>query len=108
MRTQEQIETKLTAGLQPVHLEVVNESHMHSVPPGSETHFKVVVVSPQFEGCSLIDRQRLVNRLLEAELRGGVHALTMKTLTPTQWQAAGGQIQFESPACRGGSKPGHE
>jgi stress-induced morphogen len=42
------IETKLTDALHPDHLEVINESHMHSVAPGSETHFKVLVVSPTF------------------------------------------------------------
>ena len=45
---------KLKTGLQPVHLELRNESYMHNVPKGSETHFKVVVVSAQFEGKPLI------------------------------------------------------
>lgn len=45
---------KLTAGLQPVHLELLNESYMHNVPKGSETHFKVVIVSPEFQGKPLI------------------------------------------------------
>ncbi len=48
------IEAALRAKLAPTHLEVINESHMHSVPKGSETHFKVVVISPGFEGLSLI------------------------------------------------------
>lgn len=44
----------LQANLQPVHLEVINESHMHNVPAGSETHFKVLVVAEQFRDTSLI------------------------------------------------------
>ena len=70
MRIQEQIESKLQAKLQPLHLEVINESHMHKGPPGAESHFKVIVVSAQFEGRSLIAQQRLVNELLADELRG--------------------------------------
>ncbi len=106
MRLQPVIETKLKEALSPVHLEVVNESHMHSVAPGSESHFKVVVVSDRFDGKSLIERQRLVNGLLSQELAGGVHALTMKTLTPAQWEASGQQIDFTSPSCLGGSMNG--
>lgn len=103
MRLQPIIESKLSAGLRPLHLEVHNESHMHSVPPGSESHFKVIVVSDQFEGKSPIERQRLVNAVLKDELAGGIHALTMKTLTPAQWQAAGQRAELTSPRCRGGS-----
>ena len=50
------IEAKLRDAFAPAHLEVVNESHMHSVPKGSETHFKVVVVSDRFEGLSPVKR----------------------------------------------------
>ena len=46
------VEAKLRDKLTPQHLEVVNESHMHSVAPGSETHFKVIVVSSLCEGMS--------------------------------------------------------
>ena len=93
---------KIREGLAPVHLEVHNESHMHSVPPGSETHFKVLVVSPSFEGMGPVDRHRKVNALLAAELAAGVHALSLRTLTPAQWQ--GEQPSFVSPPCLGGSK----
>ena len=50
MTIQQRIETKLKETLAPSHLEVINESHMHNVPKGSETHFKVVVVSGRFDG----------------------------------------------------------
>jgi stress-induced morphogen len=106
MRIQPLIEEKLGAALSPLHLEVHNESHMHSVPPGSETHFKVIVVSDRFEGRSLLDRQRMVFAALEGEMKQGVHALTMKALTPAQWEAAGGKVELQSPPCRGGSKAG--
>lgn len=44
----------ITTGLKPIHLEVINESYMHNVPAGSETHFKVLVVSEQFVDVALI------------------------------------------------------
>jgi BolA-like protein 1 len=103
MIVQQRIASKLNAALSPVHLDVENESHRHSVAPGSETHFKVLVVSPAFEGKSLIDRHRAVNTALAAELAGGVHALTIRALTPAQWQADGA-AGFVSPPCLGGSK----
>ena len=103
MVLQRRIHDKLTAALQPLHLDVLNESHMHSVAPGSETHFKVLVVSPAFEGKPLLDRHRQVNGALADELRDGVHALSIRALTPSQWKADGAS-GFESPKCLGGSK----
>ena len=105
MSVQEQIQHKLAA-LVPQHLEVVNESHMHSVPPGSETHFKVVVVSPQFEGKRQVARHQVIYRLLADELAHGVHALALHTYSDGEWQARG-QPAPESPACLGGSKHDH-
>jgi stress-induced morphogen len=99
----QRIAQKLTSALSPVHLDIENESHRHSVAPGSETHFKVLVVSPAFEGKSLIERHRAVNNALADELKGGVHALTIRALTPAQWQADGA-AGFISPPCLGGSK----
>lgn len=105
MIVQQRILEKLTAALHPVHLDVVNESHMHSVPPGSETHFKVLVVSPAFEGQPLVQRHRAVNAALADELRSGVHALSIRALTPSQWEVDGAP-GFQSPPCLGGSKAG--
>jgi BolA protein len=100
---QRDIEQKLSSALAPSHLVVENESHMHSVPAGSETHFKVLVVSAAFDGMNRVARQRKVNETLRDELAGGVHALTMRTLTPAEWES-GGAVGFESPKCHGGSK----
>jgi stress-induced morphogen len=58
------IREALSAAFSPLHLEVRNESGGHSVPKGSETHFKVIVVSSAFDGASLVDRHRKVNRVL--------------------------------------------
>lgn len=103
MRIQQQIEDKLGAQFAPLHLEVENESHMHSVPPGSESHFRVVLVSEQFEDRPLLQRHRAVNAVLAEELAGGIHALALHTMTPEEWFAKGGQAPA-SPPCLGGSK----
>ncbi len=103
MTVQQEIERKLRDALVPEHLEVVNESHKHSVPPGSESHFKVVVVAEAFLGQPRLARHRTVNGILAGELSGGVHALSLHTYSGTEW--AGGTDQTpESPSCFGGSK----
>jgi BolA protein len=102
MSMQQQIQQKLRS-FDPEHLEVINESHMHSVPPGSETHFKVVLVSAQLDGKRQVARHQLVYRALADELAGGVHALALHTYTPAEWQARA-QPAPASPQCLGGSK----
>lgn len=89
--------------LHPVHLEIENESHSHSVLENSETHFKLLLVAPFFRGLSRLDRQRRVNELLKAELQNGLHALTQRLLTPEEWEEQKNKMDFVSPACRGGS-----
>lgn len=103
MSVQQTIERKLQDDLSPSHLEVVNESHMHRVPPGSESHFRLVIVTERFSGLPLVRRHQVVNALLQEELQGPLHALSMQTLTPEQWQARAGAT-LTSPACRGGGK----
>ncbi|XP_068631337.1 bolA-like protein DDB_G0274169 [Battus philenor] len=95
------ITTKLQTALEASHLDVINESYMHNVPEGAETHFKVVVVSDKFDGLTLIKRHRLVNDILKEELKNGVHALSIVAKTPKQWQESE-QIVESSPNCRGG------
>jgi BolA protein len=98
---QERIETKLKELLAPSHLEVINESHMHNVPAGSETHFKVVVVSPRFDGMSAVKRHQLVYGALTDEMKGGVHALAITSRSPAEWAAS--PEANASPKCLGGS-----
>ena len=102
MQVRENIERKLADGLDLLHLDVVNESDQHNVPPGSESHFKVVLVARNFENASLVQRHRLVYRLLAEEMAGGVHALALHTYTEAQWQELSASPC--SPLCRGGSK----
>lgn len=103
MIVQQDIEQRLTQQLGPVFLDVANESHQHSVPPNSETHFRVVVVSEAFNGQRKVARHQQVYAALTSQLEGPVHALALHTYTPEEWQ----QRQREAPAspeCMGGSK----
>jgi len=102
MIIQQTIEQKLQAALKPAHLQVINESSGHNVAPGSETHFRLLIVSSVFEGLSAVKRQQHIYRLLADELAGEVHALTMQTLTPEQWQQD--QSLTQSPPCLGGGQ----
>jgi BolA protein len=101
MSVQERIEQKLATRFAPEHLEVINESGGHNVPPGSETHFKVVLVAPGFVGMRLLARHRLVNETLADELAGGVHALAIHTYTQEEWRDRFGEAPL-SPPCLGG------
>lgn len=103
MSLEKSVRRKLETTLSPIHLEVINESERHSVPPGSESHFKVVAVSSAFEGKSLVDRHRMVNHLVEKELRESIHALALHLYTPTEW-AKKNEGAPQSPPCLGGSK----
>ena len=97
---QQNISKKLKGEFSPDHLEVINESHMHNVPDGSESHFKVVIVSDIFKEKMLIARHRMINKVLEAELNGGIHALALHTMTNEEWIKKGGSP--DSPKCMGG------
>ncbi|MCA2018105.1 BolA/IbaG family iron-sulfur metabolism protein [Vibrio tritonius] len=98
---QEVIETKLHNEFSPQYLSVVNESYMHNVPPGAESHFKVVVVSDKFENLRLIARHRLVNQALAEELANHIHALAIHTYTPDEWKERSSGSP-DSPMCVGG------
>jgi len=102
MTVQSHITEKLQQAFTPEHLEVVNESHLHNVPAGSESHFKVFIVSNDFKDLPLIARHRLVNKVLENMLHGDIHALALHTLTMEEWFARGGVPA--SPQCMGGEK----
>jgi BolA protein len=105
VRRKQIIEETLGRGLAPTHIEVVDESHRHSVPAGSESHFNLLVVSSAFEGLGRVARHRRIYELLAGELGQGLHALTMTLRTPAEQQAHGAGASV-SPPCLGGSKAG--
>ncbi len=98
----QRIEEALTKALSPLCLEIEDESGGHNVPPGSESHFRVVAVSELFAGENPLARHRRVYAALAEELAAGLHALALHTYTPEEWQAAGRAPT--SPPCRGGEK----
>ena len=98
---EEIINEKLGARFDPQHLAVENESGNHNGPPGSETHFKVGLVSESFAGQRLLARHRAVNEALAEELAGGVHALALHTYTAEEWRARFADAPM-SPPCLGG------
>ena len=98
------IEQKLLAAFSPLYLDVVNESHKHNVPPGSESHFKVIIVSSDFEGDRLIKRHRAVNGVLATELAEHIHALALHTYTEKEWHDYYEENTPLSPNCLGGGK----
>lgn len=102
MSVEQQIEEKLGAGLNLNHLEVINESHMHS---GSrlDTHFKLVAVSDEFSGKRLIARHQQIYGLLADLMQNPIHALSMHLYSSEEWTAKSGQVP-DSPNCLGGSK----
>ena len=103
MSMQAEIEAKLSAELGPSFMQVINESDNHNVPPGSESHFKLLLVSEKFDGKNLLARHRLVNSILRTELRDSIHALAMHTYTESEWRDMQGDAPI-SPPCMGGGK----
>ena len=86
MRTADIITEKLTQAFTPESLRVADESHQHEGHaghrPGGETHFRVYIVSESFRGKSRIERHRMINAALAAELSGSVHALAIHANAP--------------------------
>lgn len=105
MTVQADIQQRLAEHFTPVFYEVLNESHQHSVPANSETHFRVVLVSELFEGKRKVARHQQVYAALAEQLAGPVHALALHTYTPGEWQARQQEAPV-SPDCLGGSKAG--
>jgi BolA family transcriptional regulator, general stress-responsive regulator len=83
---QERIAARLTAALDPILLDVVDESDRHAGHAGARegggTHYRIRVVSAQFERQSRVERHRLVYDLLTAEFADGLHALALVAKAP--------------------------
>ena len=97
------IESKLTKELDPSHLEVIDESYLHNVEPGKESHVRIVVVSEQFEGLNLVKRHQLIYQQINEELEGPIHAISLHTFTDSEWKDKNETAQ-DSPDCLGGMK----
>ena len=86
MVRQERIVARLTEALDPILLEVVDESDRHAghadAREGGETHYRARIVSGQFTGLGRVARHRLVYGLLTAEFADGLHALALVADAP--------------------------
>ncbi len=105
MSLQTIINDKLLGRFDLQHLDVSNESSGHNVPAGSQTHFRVVLVSEDFADMRPVARHRAVHAVLADELAGGVHALAVHTYTEAEWRERYGSAPL-SPPCLGGKAQG--
>lgn len=105
MNREQRIKEQIQTSLQIEFLDIVNESRMHNVPVGAETHFKVTVVSEQFAELKTIQRHRLLNQILAEELSSGLHALSLHLFTKEEWETRKKTTEA-SPGCRGGGRKG--
>ena len=86
------IHTRLESGLDAIHIEIEDDSALHAGHLGAQGgggHYRVLVVSPRFEGLSRVAAQRLVYQALGELMASDIHALEMRTLTPAQWRQSG-------------------
>ena len=97
MSVEKKIEHTLSDNFDLSHLEVINESHMHS-GPNTESHFKVILVSDEYEDMKLVQRLRRINELLKFELENGVHALSLHLFTNNEWKDKEEYVK-DSPPC---------
>ena len=85
MSTRDSIVGKLSAQFHPTHLEVIDESNRHRGHAGwrkaGETHFRVRIATRQFDGKPRLAQHRAVMTALDAELKGGVHALAIEVIS---------------------------
>ncbi len=88
-RRRQFIESTLREQLGATHVEVIDESDRHAGHPGAALgagHFRVVVVSPRFEGLGRVSAHRLVYEALRPALAEDIHALQLRTFTPESWR----------------------
>ncbi len=87
----ELIRTTLEEVLDAAHVEIEDDSALHADHLGAQGgggHYRLLVVSPRFDGLSRVAAQRLVYQALGELMTTEIHALEMRTLTPDQWTAA--------------------
>ncbi len=100
MLVQRSLEQKIKNAFQPTWYQILNESEMHNVPPNSESHFKVVIVSSAFNEKSRMQRHRMINAVVKDELEGPIHALSIQAHTVTEWEERSASV-LRSPVCIG-------
>lgn len=83
------LETLLNKRFQPVYLDIANHSHLHhghaGSPDSGDSHFKILIVSPDFENIPRLQRHRLVNEAVKPLFDEGLHALSLSLFTPDEY-----------------------
>ena len=97
----ENIEEKLKTKISSLFVEVINESPNHNVPDGAESHFKVTIVSDEFENLRPVQRHQLIYKVLSDEMKL-IHAIAIHPFTKTEWERSN-KSSLDSPDCLGGS-----
>lgn len=85
--------------LNPSVLIIENESHLHHLGKGANTHFKLIVVSKSFNNKSRVLRHQMVYQLLSEQIKQEIHALSLKLFTPKEWNES--DLDLESAPCLG-------
>lgn len=91
------IHAVLLENFAPLFIDLVDESHKHQVREGSESHFKLTLVSNKFKGRTRIERHRMVTDFLSSERQNGLHALGLALYSPEEWAAQ--PKSFVTPQC---------
>lgn len=83
------LEQRIKDTLHVTHIYVEDESHLHAGHAGNTggSHFRVIVVSPDFAGKLMLKQHRMVYDILADEMKASIHALALKTYTPEQWES---------------------
>ena len=85
------IRERLTAKLQPLELEIIDDSHLHAGHAGARGgagHFTVNIVAQAFADKTLIERHRMIYDLLQDMMHSEIHALSIQARTPDELQAS--------------------
>ena len=82
--------------LSPSVLNIINESFMHNVPTGSESHFKLIIVSEVFKDLTNVKRHQLIYRTLN-EIMDEIHALSIHAFDEKEYNA--NPVVIDSPNC---------
>ena len=98
----DKIEEQLKTQISSLYVEVINESPNHNVPDGAESHFKVIVVSNDFENMRPVQRHQLIYKALNEEMKL-IHAIAIHPFTKIEWDK-NNQSSSDSPDCLGGSE----
>ena len=89
MSAKDKIEKILRRAFSVHHIEIQDDSSQHAghaeAKKSGGGHFSVLIVSPDFEGKKTMQRHRMIHNILQKEMKEGIHALALKTLTPQEY-----------------------